>query len=252
VLTALYFLFWCDECRKSSEGNTNYTTFSVPLGDWINSLIGVRSSSGSAGEPKRVAFMQVCRDYIRPLWRGGLDQVYLQRLYDAGTSFYTYPGYEMIDFVAPTIITAGNSNPTYRAVLVSIKSRLNFSPVDAKNLCDKMKSKADGFQLKSAPCIVCVFGQTLVTHDGNYAYDESFLSKLEKGENVATVLRLPRYDRFGITDIFLEMTAPSMQLELLPTHSFLRASGQKLEAKDAVGWCVMLTILVRLLSISRN
>jgi hypothetical protein len=113
---------------------------------------------------------------------------------------------------------------------------LYFAPGDAEEICENMKRKANDLQLKSALCIVCVFGQTSVSNDGEYAYDASMMSKLEKGENVAAVLRLPRDDRFGLTDVFLEMTAPSMESELLSTHSFLRASGQKLEAKDAVGW----------------
>jgi uncharacterized iron-regulated protein len=32
------------------------------------------------------------------------------------------------------------------------------------------------------------------------------------------------------------MTAPFMEAELMSTSSFLRASGHKLEAEDAVGW----------------
>jgi hypothetical protein len=241
VLTALYFLFCCDECRRNIEDNTNYTRFSVPLGDWITSLIGGSSSSESAGERNlkapeiRINFIQVCRDYIQSPWSGVLDQVYLQRLYDAGTSFYTYPGCEIIDFVAPTIINAGSSNPTYSAVMVSMKSRVNFSSSDATNLCDKMKRKADMLKLKSVLCIVCLFGQTSVSDDGEYAYDTSMLSKLEEGENVATLLCIPRDDRFGLTDIFVDMTRASEQEELWLSHSFLRARGQSLKAEDFFG-----------------
>jgi hypothetical protein len=33
VVTALYFLFCCDECRQNIDGNMNYTWFAVPLED---------------------------------------------------------------------------------------------------------------------------------------------------------------------------------------------------------------------------
>jgi hypothetical protein len=42
ILTALYFLFCGDACRKRI--NKDYTTFSVPLEDWMNSLSNKESS----------------------------------------------------------------------------------------------------------------------------------------------------------------------------------------------------------------
>jgi hypothetical protein len=208
VLTALYLLFCCDECRRSMDNNFDYKTFSVPLGDWIDAIIEKRSSSEAKNLPAsqvRVSFIQVCRDYMRAPWIGLADQVFLENLYNAGTAFYTYPGCDLIDFVAPTVITTGNTKPTYSAVLVSIKSRLYLGPRDAKRLCAQMKRKANACKLKSALCIVCVFGQEAVSNYGQYNFDSSMLRELEEGKNVATVLRLPRYDRFGLTDIFLEI-----------------------------------------------
>jgi hypothetical protein len=134
VFTALYFLFCGDECRKTIDGNMNYTTFSVPLEDWIESLFLKESSSESTGtqqcepsefpEKKRtesagkqqhnfssgiqINFIQVYRDYTRSPWSGLADQGFLENLYNAGTAFYTYPGCELIDFVAPTKITKDN------------------------------------------------------------------------------------------------------------------------------------------------
>jgi hypothetical protein len=255
VLTALYFLFCGDACRKNLDDNLDYKRFSVPLEDWIGSLqlssedadaaIEKQSHSCSPGKPKSepskifINFIQVCRDYLRAPWIGLSNQVYLKNLYDAGTAFYTYPGCDLIDFVAPTIIsdTTGNKKPTYSAVLVSIKSRLYFSPNKAKKLCCDLKDKADKSQLKSALCIVCVFGQTMKSDDKDYTYNASqMLRDLNDGRNVATVLRIPRNDRFGLTDIFIDMTTTPEQSELLSAHSFLRAWGQKLQANLALRW----------------
>jgi hypothetical protein len=154
----------------------------------------------------------------------------------AGTAFYTYPGCELIDFVAPTIITKDNQHPTYSAVLVSIKSRLYLPPKTAMDICDKLKKKADDCNLTSALCIVCVFGQTSDSDYKEYNYDASnVLSELAKGDNVDIVLCLPQEDRFGLTDIFLEMTATTEQSELLSSHSFFRArSLARLTAQDAL------------------
>jgi hypothetical protein len=161
------------------------------------------------------------------------DQGFLENLYNAGTAFYTYPGCELIDFVAPTQITTDNTT-MYSSVLVSIKSRLYFPPSDALGICEGLKRKADNLKLTSALCIVCVFGQTAKSDYKGCKYSASIWEKLANGENVATVLCLPRKDRFGVTDIFLEMTATTMGSELLSSHSFLRARSLKLEATDAL------------------
>jgi hypothetical protein len=243
VLTVLYFLFCCDECRQNIDDNKDYTAFSVPLNDWIDALLTVSNESrtGSAGKrickPSgiRVNFIQVCRDYTRSLWTGLADQGLLEMLYNAGTACYTYPGCDSIDFVAPTVITTPNTTPTHSSVLVSIKSRLYFSPGDAAKECAYMKNEADERQLKSVLCILCVFGQTSTSDDKEYTYDASrMLRELEEGQNVATVLRIPRNDRFGLTDIFLSLTTLTEPSELLSSHMFLRSRRQDLEAKDAL------------------
>jgi hypothetical protein len=133
------------------------------------------------------------------------------------------------------MIKNANQQPTYGSVLVSIKSRMYFPPGDAKKLCDKIKNTANDFDLKSALCIVCVFGQTSKSDYEAYKYDASkMLRDLGEGENVAAVLCIPRNDRFGLTDIFIEMTTTPEQPELLLSHSFLRSWGRKLQAKDAL------------------
>ena len=305
VLTALYFLFCGDECRKIID--ETYRTFSVPLGDWIDFLtsekadatIEKQSSSGpsSTKRQKRITstplpptnveknrrtskriknvneerrkqqlqqvkgqvdkkredgendgkhdntskifvnFIQVCRDYLRAPWVGAANQVYLKNLYDAGTAVYTYPGCDLIDLMAPTVIIGATGKTTYSAVLVSIKSRMYFAPGDATNLCLQLKKKADASGLRGALCIVCIFGQTLKPDYRKFNYDASkMLGELNERRNVATVLQIPRNDRFGLSDIFVEMTTTPELSEVLSSHSFLRAWGQKLPAKDALRW----------------
>jgi hypothetical protein len=244
ILAALHFLFCCDECRQAIDGNSEYTTFSVPLENWINGLLDESSSSGSCGKRKhdepviQLNFIQVCRDYTRSPWSGLADQAFLKNLYNAGTAFYTCPGCEMIDFVAPTVIIKSGEKPTYSSVVVSIKSRVYFAPTKAGNLCVEMKRMADFWKLKSTLCIVCVLGQEKDSNDGKYTYDASkMLAALQNGKNVATVLRLPRKDRFGLTDVFVEMTTIAEQSGILSSHSFLRARSLLLEAADAPTNC---------------
>jgi hypothetical protein len=241
VFTALYFLFCCDECRQAIDDNGNYTTFSVPLEDWINSLLDSSSNSVSSGKRKRDApiiqlnFIHVCRDYTRTPWSGLADPDFLENLYKAGTAFYTFPGCELIDFMAPTVIIKPGEKPTYSSVVVSIKSRVYFAPNEARKLCEQLKSKVDSCHLKSTLCIVCVLGQDSESNDGECTYDVSnILTQLEEGMNVATVLRIPRKDRFGLTDIFVEMTTITEQSEILSSHSFLRARGVALKALVAL------------------
>jgi hypothetical protein len=243
VLTALYFLFCCDECRQRIVDNKEYTMFSVPLEDWIDSLISAEINSRSADKPKRespeiqVNFVQVCRNYLRSPWICLTDKDFLKNLYNAGTAFYTYPGCDLIDLVVPTVITKGTQT-IYSSLLVSIKSRLYFPPGEAKTLCKNIIEKTKEFKLVNAICIVCVFGQTSESDDGDYKYDPSkvwsTLNSKEGTENVAFVLRLPRDDKFGLTDIFLEMTTADEQSELLTSHSFLGAMSTEMKGKDAL------------------
>ena len=74
----------------------------------------------------------------------------------------------------------------------------------------------------------------IVKDHGNYKYDASMMKNLASGENVATVLCLPQKDRFGLSDIVLEMTATTEQSELLSSHSFLRARSHVMTAEDAL------------------
>jgi hypothetical protein len=239
ILTALHFPFCCDECRQHIAGNEKYTTFAVPLDEWINSLQATSSSCGLAVKRTRevaairVNFIHVCRDYTRSPWSGLSDQVFLQNLYDAGTAFFTYPGCDLIDFVAPSLIYTGDTQPTYSSVVASIKSGL-YSPGDAEDLCAQLKKKADDCSLEGALCIVCIFGQASEFDDKAYTYDETMLKDLEEGKNVAIVLRLPRSDRFDLVDIVRDMTTATEWSQLRSSHSFLRARGQKLLAKDAL------------------
>jgi hypothetical protein len=122
--------------------------------------------------------------------------------------------------IAPTVIKIANQQPTYGSVLVSIKSRLYCPPGEAKVECARLK-KIKKLKLKSTLFIVCVFGQTSKSNDKEYTYNASkMLRELEEGQTVFTVLRIPRKDRFGLSDIFLEMTAVSDKAELLSSHSF--------------------------------
>jgi hypothetical protein len=96
------------------------------------------------------------------------------------------------------------------------------------------EEKVDECQLKSVLCVVCVFGQASVSDDEGFSYRPEMLNDLAKEKNVAIVIRLPRNDRFGLTDIFHEMTAISEKSELLSSHSFLHARGHKLKAEQAL------------------
>jgi hypothetical protein len=240
VLTALYFLFCCDECGPNIvDDNPDYRTFSVPLADWIDSLMKKECSSQIDDKPIapaiRVNFIQICRDYMRSPWIGLADQVFLENLYTAGTAFYTYPGRDLIDLVIPTVFTKEGNTKSYSSVLVSIKSRSYFSPGEAEAVCDKMKTKANKLKLKNVLCIVCVFGQTSEPDYKEYTYDASkMLTKLQGGENVAFVLCFPLKDRFGLTDIFLEMTTTTEKSELLSSHSFLRARSKEFTSDNAL------------------
>ncbi|CAJ1956157.1 unnamed protein product [Cylindrotheca closterium] len=255
VMVALYFLFCADIVRGSLKDNKDYTTFSVPLNDWIKCLIneGRSGDDGDDGDDMmtqnndcQVHFsaIQVCRNYARAyddLWSLLQNEVFLENMYKTGVGFYVFAGCSVIDVVfalrisvaAPrkddVTATRSSSSKKYQYVpmFVSIKSQSSFCPKSASIECDKMKAKfeaVEGGSELGALCLLVVFGSSVKSKDGDYTLKPDCVKNLEEGMAVSKVLRIPTNDIFGLTEAFWELTGVQDEMsEVLASHSFLGA-----------------------------
>ncbi|CAJ1963944.1 unnamed protein product [Cylindrotheca closterium] len=113
VMVALCFLFCADIVRGSLKDNKDYTTFSVPLNDWIKCLIN-RGRSGDDGDngddmmtqnndcQVHFSAIQVCRNYARAYddsWSLLQNEVFVENMYKTGVGFYVFAGCSVIDVV---------------------------------------------------------------------------------------------------------------------------------------------------------
>eukprot|EP00980_Cylindrotheca_fusiformis_P021215 scaffold8156_cov101-Cylindrotheca_fusiformis.AAC.1 len=158
VMVGLYFLLCADEERKTID--RNYHTFSVPLDAWLHRLVeGGGKEKGFKqlkGGPTFGA-IQVCRNYLRAYdtsWSELGNTKFLETMYKSGKGFYVSQGCKAIDLVFPLKI--GDSQ--YAPMVVSIKSRSCFSPLDSKTELNKMEQKAINAKWKRCLCLLVISG----------------------------------------------------------------------------------------------
>jgi hypothetical protein len=261
VMVALYFLLCGDILRKFRNTHTiEYETFSVSLHDWLFLLqSGGRIGGLQSGSKKEesheqeqstrvtrgnkaaqsgdhvcqlatVSFIQVCHNYLRscgPDWEGIEDESFLEYLYESGTAFYVFPGCNTIDLVAPIKIQE-STLCKHAPLVVSIKSHYYFSPKEARTECARMEEKATDAGIKSALCLLVVFGSPVNSNDGELALDpKAAVSELCAGKVVSKVLRIPTADAFGLSSAFAELMSHDELAEVFASHSFIRASQGK-------------------------
>lgn len=246
VMVALYFLFCADILRY--EISQDYTTFSVPLDQWIERLIdggkkeeekeeeGTESNKKQKVAECRITFsaIQVCRNYIRAYydsWSWLWNKVFLENMYKSGVGFYVFAGCGVIDLVFALRVKPAGDRPEedqYIPMFVSVKSHVYFSPSSAKKECERMKTHAENGRGElvelGALCILVVFGSSSNSKDGDYELLSSSCTKIAGGEVVSQVLRVPTDDEFKLSETFLGLTTPQDEMsEVLASHSFLGA-----------------------------
>ena len=255
IMVALYFLFCADGLRSRLRDNKDYTTFSVPLDQWINCLINGGSTEDDNADDSvddnmmiqnddcqcHFSAIQVCRNFVRAYddsWSSLKDGVFLENMYKTGVGFYVFAGCSVIDLVFalrvsvtaskegsdPTTHTASSTQYNYIPMLVSIKSRTKFCPKAASIECDKMKAKLETTEF-GALCLLVVFGSHVNSNDNDYTLNaRSVVKELAKGDVVSKVLRIPTNDKYGLSESFLGLTEIHDEMsEALASHSFLGA-----------------------------
>jgi hypothetical protein len=238
VMVALYFLFCADVLRR--ELSVEYTTFSVPLDQWIACLRGQGPNDGDTmkiGCQVHFSAIQVCRNYVRAYndsWSSLQDEGFLENMYRTGVGFYVFAGCSVIDLVFALRVggdDASASASRYIPMFVSVKSHTSFGPKSARLECEKMEGKmerkkkgADDGKLGGALCLLVVFGSSTKSNDNDFSLEPSCAESLKKGETVSKVLRIPTDDVFGLSEGFLDLTTGQDEMsEVLASHSFLGA-----------------------------
>jgi hypothetical protein len=249
VVVALYMLFCGDLLRKEIRDSQkeedkemlDYSHFSVSLDAWLDLL----ESGGEPAEGKyfancelSVGFIQVCRNSLRSYrtsWNSLKNESFLQRIFESGVAFYTFEGCPLIDMVVPLRVNNSAASHKYRFVplMISIKCELEFDQANAEAVCEAMKKKAMNSGLKSALCLLIVFGSKppyssyageIAIGYGTHKVSRQLLAR--NGRVIAKAVRVPTNDQFQLTDAFLQMTPDSqVNSELFSSHSFIMAHG---------------------------
>ena len=184
VFAAFYMLLCADQLRFK-QGDDKL--FSVSLSDWVELLLNggtvkdedsshkQQENSGqfkekekdSSHEPKKkkikisnekqvptIGFLQVCRCYLRfPNLEGWTGQKFLKYIYTLRVALYAYPGcavYDIFGFI--------RVDKKYVPMLVSVKARANFTPLEARSACSAMTNLLEEAKLDSGLCIVLLLG----------------------------------------------------------------------------------------------
>ena len=262
VVVALYMLLCGDLLRKVRKKNLKkkkqleYSRFSVSLDAWLELLLcGGRRSEGISDSKVSVGFIQVCRNSLRSYcnsWKSLKNELFLERMFESGVAFYVCGGCPLIDMVVPLRInrpdpTSGTrSKFRFVPLLVSIKCGLKFDQRDAESTCNAMKMKAEASELKTALCLLIVFGtdKPSLNYTGEIAigygakvsdagkttivYGIKVSEQLLSGEGcvVAKAILVPKDDVFKLTEAFRHMS-PDSQVngDLYSSHNFIMAHG---------------------------
>jgi hypothetical protein len=249
VAAALYMLF-CGDVLRSKLRPTNhqnkslYKTFSVELMAWFGKMDPAFNSKteitekrkrgsiprrlkDSIGPPKKhvnwskgtVSFIQVCRNYMRISMNQLASSQCLRHMYQSGCAFYMYGNCPAID-IAASICVEG----TYHPLVVSVKTRLVFTPGEAESTCVAMTAALQNANIPSGICILLLIGleEAADTTYANRLHINHLTSKDVESCIISKVVVVPKEDSFGVTNFIRQTTVGGNGTsEVYASHSFL-------------------------------
>jgi hypothetical protein len=247
ISVALYMPFCVDLLRKtinveierSNPGAMPYSQFSVSLDAWLQLMLSGGKLPDAPIEDCKVSvgFIQVCRNPLRwysDSWRCFKDQVFLKYIYESSIAFYTCNNCALIDMVVPLRIKSQEEGSIegfcYVPMLVSIKSRLQFTQSEANTVFQNMTKRVKTDGLENALCLLIVFGSSPGTgpFKGDFALTKDSMKvseQLMKGI-VMKEMRVPYNDEFGLSVAFnAKPSTAQLEADLFASHDFLNAHG---------------------------
>ena len=258
ISVALYMLFCGDLLRKafnvenerSNPEAIPYSQFSVSLDAWLQVMLsGGKLPDAPIDDCEvSVGFIQVCRNPLRwysDSWRCFKDPDFLKYIYESGIAFYTCNNCALIDMVVPLRIKSNGKGSIdgfcYVPMLISIKSRQQFTQLEADKVFGNMAERADADGLERALCFLIVFGSSPGTKpfEGNFSLTKDSMKVSEQLMNgiVMKEMRVPYNDEFGLSAAFNAKPTPAqLEADLFASHDFLNAhtSDDNLTASSAL------------------
>ena len=248
VAAALYMLFCGDVLRsKLSPMNLQkkslYKTFSVKLVDWFGGMDPAfttainsekpfkrfsipRSAKTSRSQKKThvkwsegtISFIQVCRNYMRISMNQLASSEFLMHMYQSGCAFYMYGNCPAID-IAASICVEG----TYHPLVISVKTRLVFTPGEADIACQAMRAALENGNVLSGICILLLIGlEAANTTYASRLHSDHLTSEDVESCIISKVIVVPKNDSFGVTDFITQTTVGGNGTsEVYASHGFL-------------------------------
>eukprot|EP00980_Cylindrotheca_fusiformis_P024053 scaffold11474_cov115-Cylindrotheca_fusiformis.AAC.1 len=147
-------------------------------------------------------------------------------MYKSGKGFYVPQGCKTIDLVFPLKI--GDSQ--YAPMVVSIKSRSCFSPLDSKTELNKMEQKAINAKWKRCLCLLVISGSA--KDEGKSSNMGGVASELMKPCILTRILYIPEDDQYGMSRMFKEITGVKQYSEVLTAQDFLTAHADSMATEE--------------------
>ena len=223
VAAALYLLF-CGDLHRALQ-DKQYKSFSVPLIDWITTMISpsppTKTSIPTGTVPQKqakrfktrssnnvtsfnwsgasISFIQICRNYLRLSGEQIGNNDFLKSMYQAGCAFYAYGNCPAYDIFGSISLGSGE---LYCPLLVSVKTRAAYTKGQATSACDAMTKVLNDGKVKRGLCILLLLGLDKGETDfgTNKLKVDDFFGDNSSGI-VSKVIVVPDSDPFGITDL---------------------------------------------------
>ena len=165
--SALFLLFCGDILRK--EADSDYKTFSVALGKYLEQIARNANSTEDDGLAKeeagdaisncQVNFIQLFR-YTFPVALSDLGRSeFLEGLYNKACAIYCPNNLEAVDLVVPCRSKASSTRVEYVPIFVSVKNHAEVSPEKANDILSNSLKKLHFAGITKGLLLLCLVGQ---------------------------------------------------------------------------------------------
>ena len=257
LVSAAYLLFCGDELRYRND--KRFQTFSVPVSEWFSLVndpkLPLLGKEKQESNQPCINFIQFCRNNLRFGMKDVCNESFLEYIWNCCCAVYAYEGAENIDAYASIKYTDSRGNTQYTPLIISIKTRDNYSRSKATRNVESITKDLFDIEQKCALILVILLdrgdaskgtsntgscdneGDTEMadaventtpkrkTRSGNTYQKVADASKNLPIENctskiVSRIVTIPSDDPFNLTDVVRGATRLKEESNVFDSHCF--------------------------------